>query len=153
MPAAFISHGSARMAIEHNERTEQWAEFGRALPRPRAIVVVSAHWYINASAVTAMDRPRTVHDFFYQPAELYDFEYAAPGDSELAEQMVEMVRPTWLGLDLDSWGLDHGAYSILAHAFPAADIPVIEMSVKASMPFRYHVELGPSLRRSETRGC
>jgi 4,5-DOPA dioxygenase extradiol len=145
MPAAFITHGSARMAIEANERTKLWTEWGPSLPRPRAIVVISAHWYINASAVTAMSRPRTVHDFFYQPAELYDFEYPASGDPELAEHMVDLVRPTWLGLDIDSWGLDHGAYTILNHAFPAADIPVIEMSVKAEMPFRYHVELGAQL--------
>jgi 4,5-DOPA dioxygenase extradiol len=145
MPAAFISHGSARMAIETNERTKMWAEFGPSLPRPRAIVVISAHWYINASAVTAMARPRTVHDFFYQPAELYEFEYPVSGDPELAEHMVELVRPTWLGLDIDSWGLDHGAYTILNHAFPAADIPVVEMSVKAEMPFRYHIELGAQL--------
>ncbi|HEY5272794.1 MAG TPA: 4,5-DOPA dioxygenase extradiol [Acidimicrobiales bacterium] len=145
MPAAFISHGSARMAIESNERTELWAEFGQSLPRPRAIVVISAHWYINASAVTAMARPRTVHDAFYQPAEFYDYEYPVAGDPELAEHIVDLVRPTWLGLDIDSWGLDHGAYTILAHAFPAADIPVVEMSVKAEMPFRYHVELGAQL--------
>ena len=145
MPAAFISHGSARMAIETNERTKLWAEFGQSIPRPRAIVVISAHWYINASAVTAMARPRTVHDFFYQPAELYEFEYPVNGDPALAEHMVELVRPTWLGLDIDSWGLDHGAYTILNHAFPAADIPVVEMSVKAEMPFHYHIELGAQL--------
>jgi len=133
------------MAIESNERTELWAEFGQSLPRPRAIVVISAHWYINASAVTAMARPRTVHDAFYQPAEFYDYEYPVAGDPELAEHIVDLVRPTWLGLDIDSWGLDHGAYTILAHAFPAADIPVVEMSVKAEMPFRYHVELGAQL--------
>jgi len=145
MPAAFISHGSARMAIEHNDRTEKWAEFGQSVPRPSAIVVISAHWFINASAVTAMAKPRTVHDFFYQSPETYAFEYPVDGDPALAEHIVELVKPTWLGLDMDSWGLDHGAYGILAHAFPDADIPVVEMSVHASMPFRYHVELGAQL--------
>src|SRR5580693_8422543 len=120
MPAAFFGHGSPMNALERNRYTEAWRAFGEDVPRPRAILVVSAHWYINASAVTAMARPRTVHDFFYQPAELYDFEYPASGDPELAEHMVDLVRPTWLGLDIDSWGLDHGAYTILAHAFPSA---------------------------------
>ena len=145
MPAAFISHGAASMTLETSGRAEQWADFGRQVPRPRAIVVVSAHWFINASAVTAMLRPRTVHDFFYQSPELYAFEYPAPGDPRLADQMVDLVKPTWLGLDIDSWGLDHGAYSILAHAFPGADIPVVQLSVHASMPFRYHLELGAQL--------
>lgn len=145
MPVAFISHGSAKMTIEHNERTAQWAGFGASLPRPRAILAVSAHWYIHASAVTAMARPRTVHDFFYQPPEMYAFEYPAPGDPALAEHLVELVRPTWLGVDIDSWGIDHGTYSILAHAFPAADIPVVQLSVHSSQSFRYHLELAEQL--------
>jgi 4,5-DOPA dioxygenase extradiol len=152
MPAAFISHGPARMTIEKNERTAMWADFGSRVPRPRAILAVSAHWFIHASAVTAMARPRTVHDFFYQSPELYEFEYPAPGDPELAEHLVELVRPTWLGLDLDSWGLDHGVYSILAHAFPAADIPVVELSVHASQSFRYHLELAEQLAALREEG-
>ena len=146
MPAAFISHGAARWTIEENEHTRGWADFGRGLPRPRAIIVVSAHWYIQASAVTAMAAPRTVHDFFYPPGHaLYDFAYPAPGDPELARHVRSVVRPAWLGLDIDSWGIDHGAYSILAHAFPGADVPVVELSVHASMPAEYHVELGGRL--------
>jgi 4,5-DOPA dioxygenase extradiol len=145
MPAAFINHGPARMTIEKNDRTRQWAELQHRMPAPRAIVVVSAHWFIHASAVTAMAEPRTIHDFFYQSPELYAFEYPAKGDPQLAERLVELVKPTWLGLDYDSWGLDHGAYSILAHAFPEADVPVVQLSVHASMPFRYHLELGALL--------
>ena len=145
MPAAFISHGAARMTIEKNVRTQLWADFGQRIPRPSAIVVISAHWFIHASAVTAMERPRTVHDFFYPPGELYEFTYPAPGDPALAQRIVDLVKPTWLGLDFDSWGIDHGAYSILAHAFPTADIPVLELSVHASAPFRYHLELGTKL--------
>jgi 4,5-DOPA dioxygenase extradiol len=145
MPAAFINHGPARMAIEKNDRTRQWAELPRRIPRPKAIVAVSAHWFIHASAVTAMERPRTIHDFFYQRPELYAFQYPAQGDPQLAERLVELVKPTWLGLDFDSWGLDHGTYSILAHAFPEADVPVVQLSVHASMPFRYHLELGAKL--------
>ena len=152
MPAAFISHGAARMTIENNSRTAKWADFGRRVPRPRAILVVSAHWFINASAVTAMSRPRTVHDFFYQSPEMYSFEYPAPGDPSLAERMVTLVEPTWLGLDVDSWGLDHGSYSVLAHAFPKADVPVVQLSVHASMPFRYHIELGAQLSALRNEG-
>lgn len=145
MPAAFIGHGAAKMTLEKSARTAQWAEFGRSVPRPRAILVVSAHWFINASAVTAMSQPRTVHDFYYQSPEMYAFQYPAPGDPALAEQMVQLVEPTWLGLDFDSWGIDHGAYSILAHAFPDADVPVVQLSVNASVPFQYHIALGAQL--------
>ena len=152
MPAAFISHGAARMTIEDNTRTRQWAEFGRSIPRPSAIVVVSAHWFIHASAVTAMEHPRTIHDFFYQSPEMYEFCYAAPGAPALAEQMVDLIQPTWLGLDVDSWGLDHGAYSVLAHAFPEADIPVVQLSVHASQSFRYHLELGAQLSALRSQG-
>src|ERR1700689_3528174 len=102
MPAAFLAHGSPTITFEQNACTESWRAFSAAIPRPRAIVVVSAHWFINASAVTAMARPRTVHDFFYAAEELYAFEYPAPGDPELAEAMIDLVRPTWLGPDVDS---------------------------------------------------
>ena len=146
MPAAFISHGTARETIERTDHTAQWAELGRRIPRPRAIVVVSAHWYIQATAATAMARPRTIHDFFYPPGhELYDFLYPAPGSPELAAHLRELVKPHWLGLDIDSWGLDHGAYSILAHAFPGADVPVVEVSVHASAPAAYHLAVGAAL--------
>ena len=146
MPAAFISHGAARETIEHTAHTDQWAAFGRRLPRPRAIVVVSAHWYIQATAATAMVRPRTIHDFFYPPGhELYDFQYPAPGDPELAGHLRDVLKPHWVGLDVDSWGLDHGAYSILAHAFPDADVPVVQLSVHASADPRYHLAVGAAL--------
>lgn len=145
MPAAFISHGAAGLTIEKNSRTQLWADFGHRITRPSAIVVISAHWFIHASAVTAMERPRTVHDFFYPPGELYEFTYPAPGDPALAQRIVELARPKWVGMDFDSWGIDHGAYSVLAHAFPAADIPVLELSVHASAPFRYHLELATTL--------
>lgn len=145
MPAAFINHGPARMTIDNNDRTRNWEEFAPRIKRPRAIVAVSAHWFIHASAVTAMAQPRTIHDFFYQSPELYAFEYPAKGDPQLAERLVELVKPTWLGLDFDSWGLDHGTYAILAHAFPDADVPVVQLSVHASMPFRYHLKLGAQL--------
>jgi 4,5-DOPA dioxygenase extradiol len=145
MPAAFIGHGSPMNALESNRYTEAWAAFGRSVPRPRAIVAVSAHWFINASAVTAMEAPPTIHDFFGFPEDLFALRYAAPGDPGLAAELAEIVEPTWVGMDRDSWGLDHGTWSVLVHAFPDADIPVIQLSVDASKPIPYHVALGAAL--------
>jgi 4,5-DOPA dioxygenase extradiol len=105
MPAAFIGHGSPMNALELNRYTEAWRSFGRCLPRPRAILVVSAHWYINATAVTAMARPRTIHDFFGFPKALPEVEYPAPGDLRFAEEVADVAKPTRVGLDHDSWGI------------------------------------------------
>lgn len=145
MPAAFIGHGNPMNALELNRYTQAWRAFGAAVPRPRAILVVSAHWYINATAVTAMARPRTIHDFYGFPQELFDVRYPAPGLPELSEQIADVVKPMWVGGDSDSWGIDHGTWSVLVHAFPDASIPVVQLSIHADKGIDYHLALGQKL--------
>lgn len=152
MPAAFLGHGSPMNALERNRYTEAWRAFGAAMPRPRAILAVSAHWYIQATAVTAMPRPKTIHDFYGFPRELFEVQYPAPGLPALAEEVADAVQPDYVGRDTESWGLDHGTWSVLVHAFPAADIPVVQLSINALKPHDWHIQLGARLNALRRRG-
>ncbi len=144
MPAVFFGHGNPMNALDRNEYTEGWARIGSQMPRPKAILCVSAHWYFPATAVTAVPRPRTIHDFGGFPRELYEVEYPAPGDPELANRVKDLLAPVPVGLDT-RWGLDHGTWAVLCHVFPEADVPVIQLSLDETQPAKFHYETAKRL--------
>ena len=144
MPAIFFGHGNPMNALMRNEWTEGWASVGKNLERPRAVLCVSAHWYLPATLVSAMAAPRTIHDFGGFPRELYQVQYPAPGNPELARRVQEVLKPLPVELD-HSWGLDHGTWSVLMHVFPEADIPIVQLSIDETQPAAFHFELGKRL--------
>lgn len=151
MPVLFIGHGSPMNAIEENEFVQGFREVGAALPRPKAVLCVSAHWETRGTWVTAMEHPRTIHDFGGFPEELYEQQYPAPGSPELAMQTADLVKNTNIGLD-QKWGLDHGAWSVIKHLFPKADVPVIELSIDHFQTPQYHIELARELTVLRSKG-
>ena len=152
MPAAFVGHGSPMNALERNRFTKAWADFGRSIPRPRAVLAISAHWYGAFTSVTAMTRPRTIHDFSGFPEPLRTFRYPAPGAPDVAAEVAEVVKPTKVRQDRDSWGLDHGTWSVLCHVFPRADVPVVQLSLDARLGVDQHLALGAALAPLRRRG-
>jgi 4,5-DOPA dioxygenase extradiol len=144
MPAIFFGHGNPMNALARNEWTEKWAAIGESLPRPRAVVCVSAHWYLPATLVTTQASPRTIHDFGGFPRELYEVQYPAPGSPAHALRLQELLAPFKVEPD-HRWGLDHGAWSVLCHLFPGADVPVIQLSIDETQPAAFHYELGRRL--------
>jgi 4,5-DOPA dioxygenase extradiol len=151
MPVLFLGHGSPMNAIEENEFVAGFRMIGKEIPRPAAVLCVSAHWETRGTFVTAMEKPPTIHDFGGFPKELFEVQYPAPGDPELARQIKDTVKKTETGLDF-KWGLDHGAWSVVKHLFPEADIPVLQMSLDYYQTIRYHYELASELSALRNRG-
>lgn len=151
MPALFIGHGSPMNAIDDTAWSQAWRGLGAQLSRPEAILVISAHWMTPGVGVTAMAQPQTIHDFGGFPDALFAMQYPAPGSPELARRVQSLLAPQAVNLD-QSWGLDHGAWSILVHLFPDADIPVVQLSLDLSRPNLFHYELGRCLRPLRDEG-
>ena len=151
MPAVFFGHGSPMNALEQNRYTDAWRQIGASMPNPKAILCVSAHWYTRGTAVTAMLQPRTIHDFGGFPSELFEVRYPASGSPVLAARVRDLLAPVPVELD-QTWGIDHGAWSVLVHAFPHADIPVVQLSIDASKPAHWHYELATHLAPLRSEG-
>jgi 4,5-DOPA dioxygenase extradiol len=144
LPSIFLGHGNPMNALESNVYTERWGQIGLTLPRPRAILSISAHWFVPGTGVTISTAPRTIHDFGGFPPELYQVQYPAPGDPDLARRVQSLLGPLSVTLD-DSWGLDHGTWSVLCHVYPQADIPIVQLSIDSSRPAAFHFEIGKKL--------
>jgi 4,5-DOPA dioxygenase extradiol len=151
MPALFIGHGNPMNALLVNPYTERWAAIGTALPKPKGIVAVSAHWYIQDAAVTVSTAPRTIHDFGGFPRELYEVQYPAPGDPDLAAHVQKLLSPLSVRRD-EHWGLDHGTWSVLRHMYPHADVPVVQLSIDETRPSLFHYDIGKRLAPLREQG-
>ena len=152
MPALFIGHGSPMNVLEDNVYTRAWRQLGETLPRPKAIVVVSAHWFTRGTGVTAMETPKTIHDFGGFPQALYDTHYPAPGSPALAERLVELLAPVPVALDKEAWGFDHGSWGVLIKMYPDADIPMVQLSIDSTKPAAWHLEMGRKLATLRDEG-
>jgi 4,5-DOPA dioxygenase extradiol len=151
LPTIFFGHGNPMNALHSNDWTRGWAAIGQRLPRPRAVLSISAHWYLPGTALTAAASPRTIHDFGGFPRELFEVQYPAPGDLGLVRRVRELLSPLEVHADLE-WGLDHGTWSVLCHVFPAADVPVVQLSIDESRPPAFHYGLGRLLRPLRDEG-
>ena len=151
LPVLFLGHGSPMNAIEENEFVAGFRHVGKTIPKPNAIICVSAHWETRGTFITAMKKPTTIHDFGGFPQALFDIQYPAPGSPELAKETKRLVRKTEIGLD-DKWGLDHGAWSVIKHLYPNADIPVIQMSLNYDQPPQYHYDLAKEISSLRNKG-
>jgi 4,5-DOPA dioxygenase extradiol len=151
MPALFIGHGSPMNGILNNEFSRQWNELATRIPQPSAIIIVSAHWLTRGTMITAMENPRTIHDFGGFPPELYKVEYNAPGDPALAKDTADLLKSFQITLDHD-WGLDHGAWTIARHMYPDAKIPILQLSIDLTKDSRYHYELASELSALRKKG-
>lgn len=152
MPVLFLGHGSPMNAIEENDFVAGFRKIGSEIPRPNAVLCISAHWETKGTYVTAMEKPRTIHDFGGFPKALFDVQYPAPGSPELARETRDLVKKTTVGLDESQWGLDHGAWSVIKHLYPDADVPVIQMSLDYSQTPQYHYELARELAALREKG-
>lgn len=151
MPVLFLGHGSPLNALEENQFVTGFREIAKTLPKPNAILCVSAHWFTNGIKVTSMEMPRTIHDFSGFPKELYEVQYPAKGNPALAKETKELLSPTFVELD-EKWGLDHGAWSVIKHLYPNADIPVVQLSIDYTKPVQFHFELAQKLNSLRHKG-
>lgn len=151
MPVLFLGHGSPMNALEENEFVQNFRKLAKDLPTPSSILCISAHWYTRGTFITAMERPKTIHDFYGFPKELYDIDYPANGNPDLAKEVKELLQPVY-SEETNEWGLDHGTWSLLKHMYPMADIPVIQMSIDGTKPASYHYELAKQLQSLRNKG-
>ena len=151
MPVLFLGHGSPMNALDDNQFVQGWKKTARSLPKPRAVLCISAHWETNGTLVTAMEKPPTIHDFAGFPKELFEVEYNAPGSPELASETIKAITKTTVAPD-EKWGLDHGCWSLLKQMYPAADIPVVQLSLDRTMPAQYHYDLARELGSLRRKG-